>query len=268
MPPAGARSTSALLRRRSPYVEDVSDLTAGVLPSAFYERPTLRVARSLLGKILVHQDPSGLTAGRIVEVEAYRGPEDRAAHTAGGRRTARNEVMWGPAGRLYVYFTYGMHHCCNVVTRPAGSPEAVLLRALEPVAGIAVMRRRRGARPNLPVAVLARGPGNLCRAMAIDRRFDGCDLLDGPIVILDAAPIRSAAIAASPRIGVAYAGDHAQRPWRFFVHDSPAVSGSRVALHTPAHDQSRLIRCRARTGSASPVSKSTPVVSRNRATIM
>lgn len=205
-------------------------LSAPVLPVAFYARPTLRIARALLGKILVHDGPAGITAGRIVEVEAYRGPEDRAAHTAGGRRTARNEVMWGPAGRLYVYFTYGMHHCCNVVTRAAGIPEAVLLRALEPVAGIELMRRRRGLRTDAPVAALARGPGNVCRAMAIDRDLNGCDLIAGPVRILDASPIRAARVATSARIGVAYAGDHALRPWRFFVRDSPAVSASRRAL--------------------------------------
>ncbi|MCC6849691.1 MAG: DNA-3-methyladenine glycosylase [Deltaproteobacteria bacterium] len=200
---------------------------AAALPLAFYARPTLRVARALLGKILVHRSAAGIAAGRIVEVEAYRGPEDRAAHTAGGRRTARNEVMWGPGGRLYVYFTYGMHHCCNVVTRGPGEPEAVLLRALEPLAGLALMRRRRN-RPDLPVAALARGPGNLCRALGIDRRHDGALLTTGPIVVLDAPPVRASMVAVSPRIGVAYAGDHALRPWRFFLRGSSAVSGRRV----------------------------------------
>jgi len=197
-----------------------------VLPAAFYERPTLRVARALLGKILVHRSREGITAGRIVEVEAYRGPEDRAAHTAGGRRTARNETMWGPGGRLYVYFTYGMHHCCNVVTRTSGLPEAVLLRALEPVVGLELMQRRRRSR-EIANAALARGPGNLCRALGIDHRHDGCDLATGPVVILDAPLVRAAAVAVSPRVGVAYAGDDALRPWRFFVRTSPAVSGSR-----------------------------------------
>jgi DNA-3-methyladenine glycosylase len=216
-------SVRAASETRAPLV----DLTAPVLPPDFYRRPTLRVARDLLGKILVHRGRGHVTAGRIVEVEAYRGPEDRAAHTAGGRRTARNEVMWGPGGRLYVYFTYGMHHCCNVVTRAAGQPEAILLRALEPVAGLPLMQHRRGSRRDLSAAALARGPGNLCRAMGIDRRHDGTDLVAGSIVILDAPRVRTAAVAVSPRIGVAYAGDHALRPWRFFVRDSPAVSAHR-----------------------------------------
>ncbi len=202
-------------------------LLAPVLPEAFYAQPTLRVARALLGKILVRRIRGTLLAGRIVEVEAYRGPNDRAAHSAGGRRTARNEVMWGPAGRLYVYFTYGMHHCCNVVTRAAETPEAVLLRALEPVAGVAAMRRRRNAEPELPAAALLRGPGNLCRALDIDRRLNGCDLGAGPVVILDAPALPARRIVASARVGVAYAGSDALLPWRFSVRGSPAVSAPR-----------------------------------------
>lgn len=203
-------------------------LDGDVLPATFYDRPTLRVARALLGKILVHRSPEGLAAGRIVEVEAYRGPEDRAAHTAGGRRTPRNEVMWGDGGHLYVYFTYGMHYCCNVVTRRAGQPEAVLLRALEPLAGVGLMQRRRGNR-GLPTSRLARGPGNLCRALGIDRRHDGCDLVRGAVVILDAPRPAAGTVATSPRIGVDYAGDHALRPWRFHLQGSAAVSRPRAA---------------------------------------
>jgi len=204
--------------------EVYQDLAAAVVPGVLYEQPTLRVARALLGKILVHRSRHGLTVGRIVEVEAYRGPADRAAHSSGGRRTARNEVMWGPPAHLYVYFTYGMHHCCNVVTGAAGKPEAVLLRALEPIAGLDLMRRRR-ARGRLPDHLLCRGPGNLCRAMDIDRRLNGGDLLHGPVCIVDAPRVPAARIAASPRIGVAYAGADAELPWRFYVRDSPAVSG-------------------------------------------
>jgi len=212
------------------------DALAGraVLPVSFYLHPTLRVARALLGKILVHRSAEGVTAGRIVEVEAYRGPEDRAAHTAGGRRTPRNEVMWGPGGRLYVYFTYGMHFCSNVVTRPAGRPEAVLLRALEPVAGIELMRRRRGLERLIPEPLLARGPARLCRAMGIDRRLDGADLVAGPVAILDAPALGPGAVASSPRIGVAYAGEDALLPWRFFVRGSPAVSGRALRARAPA----------------------------------
>ncbi len=184
-------------------------------------RPTLRVARGLLGKILVHRSPAGTTAGRIVEVEAYRGPGDRAAHTAGGRRTPRNEVMWGPAGHLYVYFTYGMHHCCNVVTRGAGYPEAVLLRALEPLDGLDLMRLRRGG---TQVGALCRGPANLCRAMGIDRSLNGTDLTTGPVLLLDAPAVPARRIVTSPRIGVAYAGDYAALPWRFFIRDAVGVS--------------------------------------------
>jgi DNA-3-methyladenine glycosylase len=202
-------------------------LAAPILAAAFYAQPTLRVARALLGKILVHRRRGCVTAGRIVEVEAYRGPEDRAAHTAGGRRTLRNDVMWGPGGRLYVYFTYGMHYCCNVVTRTEGHPEAVLLRAIEPLAGLAVMRRRRRREAAIAATDLARGPGNLCRAMGIDRRLNGADLLVGPVVVLDAPRLPASAVALSPRIGVDYAGDHAHRPWRFFVRGSAYVSGRR-----------------------------------------
>jgi DNA-3-methyladenine glycosylase len=207
-----------------PPPRDPTALAADVLPLAFYLRPTLRVARALLGKILVHRRRGVVTAGRIVEVEAYRGPHDRAAHTAGGRRTPRNEVMWGPGGRLYVYFTYGMHYCCNVVTRDAGVPEAVLIRALEPVAGIPVMQRRRFSGSARSVDALARGPGNVCRAMAIDRRANGADLCAGPIVILDAPLVRAADVVRSTRIGVAYAGPDALLPWRFSVRNSRAVS--------------------------------------------
>ncbi len=193
------------------------------LPRAFYARNALRLARALLGKILVHDGPGGRTAGRIVEVEAYRGPEDRAAHSAGGRRSPRNEVMWGPPGRLYVYFVYGMHHCANVVAAREGIPEAVLLRALEPLEGMEVMRRRRGRK--VPVEHLLRGPACLCKGMGIDRRHNGALLSRGPLKILDAPAIPARAVVRTPRVGVGYAGEHAVRPWRLFVRGNPSVSG-------------------------------------------
>ena len=196
------------------------------LPRSFYLQPTLVVARRLLGKVLVHATPDGVAAGRIVETEAYRGPADRAAHSRGGHRSARNEVMYGPPGHAYVYFVYGMHHCVNVVTQPRDAPEAVLLRALEPLDGIEIMRRRR-ALPDAPAWRLCRGPGALCQALGIDRTRNGADLVAGPLRILDAPDVPRGRVARSTRIGVAYAGADAERPWRWFVTRLPDVSGPR-----------------------------------------
>jgi len=203
-------------------------VSARALPRRLYLQPTLRVARALLGKTLVHDGPEGRTAGRIVEVEAYRGPADRAAHSSGGRRTPRNEVMYGPPGYAYVYFIYGMYFCMNVVCQPAGVPEAVLLRALEPLEGVELMRRRRELAEG-PEWRLCRGPGALCRALGIGRAENGADLVRGPLRILDAPPVPAARLTRTARIGVAYAGPDAARPWRFLVRGSPAVSGPRVA---------------------------------------
>ena len=202
-------------------------MSARALPRRLYLQPTLRVARALLGKTLVHDGPEGRTAGRIVEVEAYRGPADRAAHSSGGRRTPRNEVMYGPPGYAYVYFIYGMYFCMNVVCQPAGVPEAVLLRALEPLEGVELMRRRRELAEG-PEWRLCRGPGALCRALGIGRAENGADLVRGPLRIVDAPPVPAARVARTARIGVAYAGADAARPWRFLLRGSPAVSGPRV----------------------------------------
>ena len=187
------------------------------LARSFYLQPTLRVARALLGKVLVHRTPEGRAAGRIVEVEAYRGPADRAAHT---------ETMWGPPGHAYVYFVYGMHHCVNVVTRAAGVPEAVLIRALDPLDGLDLMRSRRRL-PDAPAWQLCRGPGALCQALGVTRQQNGADLVRGPLRILDAPPVDARRVRRSTRIGVAYAGADALRPWRFLVSATPAVSGPR-----------------------------------------
>jgi len=197
------------------------------LPRSFYLQPTLRVARALLGKILVHEAPEGPAAGRIVEVEAYRGPLDRAAHSAGGHRSPRNETMWGAPGHAYVYFVYGMHHCMNVVTRPPGTPEAVLIRALEPLTGLDLMRVRRQL-PDAPAWRLCRGPGALCRALGVTRAHDGSDLVRGPLRVVDAEPVPSRLVHRATRIGVAYAGPDALRPWRFLVRGTPTVSGPRA----------------------------------------
>jgi len=194
-----------------------------VLGRAFYARDdVLEVARDLLGCLLVVPTRTGRrVSGRIVETEAYRGPEDRASHAYGGRRTARTETMYGAGGTAYVYFVYGMYHQFNVVTNAADVPHAVLVRALEPVEGVDLMRRRRGrARPR----DLASGPGKLCIALGIDRGFDRADLRGDRVWIEAGAALRPREIASGPRVGIDYAGDWAARPWRFWVRDHPCVS--------------------------------------------
>ena len=192
------------------------------LPREFYAGPVLGVARACIGKLLVHKLPEGLIAGRIVETEAYRGPEDRAAHSFGGRRTARTEVMFGPPGFAYVFFVYGMHYQFNVVTNREGAPEAVLIRAVEPVLGIDYMAKQR--KLSTSSRDLSNGPGKLCQAFGIDKRVNGVDLCGQRVFLADGPRTRSLS---SARIGVAYAGDWAQKPWRFFDPKSPYVSRAR-----------------------------------------
>jgi DNA-3-methyladenine glycosylase len=179
----------------------------------------LVVARDVIGKILVHDSPEGRLAGRIVEAEAYRGPEDRAAHSYGGRRTARTEVMFGPPGYAYVFFVYGMHYQMNLVTTEDGAPHAVLLRAVEPLLGLELMQLRRG----LPASDrnLSNGPGKLCQAFGIDRRHYGLDLCGSPLFLAEGSRGR---VVRSARVGVDYAGVWADRPWRFFEQGNPWVS--------------------------------------------
>jgi DNA-3-methyladenine glycosylase len=183
----------------------------------------LRVARALLGRLLVHDAPQGRVAGFIVEVEAYRGAHDPASHAFRGK-TARNAVMFGPAGHAYVYFTYGMHHCLNLVTGREGEASAVLIRALEPATGVESMRKRRGI---ADWRRLARGPGCVAEALGISRRHDGLDLTRGPLWVASAPSRRvSGSVATGPRIGIRKAVD---RPWRFFLAGHPCVSGKRGA---------------------------------------
>ena len=199
-------------------------MSDGKLPREFYtRRDVLAVARALLGQRLVVRARDGSrVAGLVVETEAYRGPEDRASHAFGGRRTRRTEIMYRIGGTAYVYFVYGMHHQFNVVTNVEDVPHAVLVRAVEPLEGVARMRRRRAGRADRE---LASGPGRLCAALGIDRRLDGADLL-GDRVWLEPGPrrIRPSEIACGPRIGIAYAGEWAERPWRFWLAGSEHVS--------------------------------------------
>jgi DNA-3-methyladenine glycosylase len=195
-----------------------------ILQGPFYQQDIIAVSKSLLGKILVHESVEGTVAGRIVETEAYSGPEDRAAHSFGGRRTARNQVMYGQKGRAYVYLIYGMYYCINVTAGAvAGKPEAVLIRALEPVAGQEVMAKRRGAAQG-KILGLTNGPGRLCMAMGITRLQNKLDLTAPPLYIQDAPSIAPEDVVETTRVGVDYAGDWKFKPWRFYVKGNAFVS--------------------------------------------
>ncbi|MEX2136440.1 MAG: DNA-3-methyladenine glycosylase [Chloroflexota bacterium] len=204
MIPAAAAGGSGIAGRPS-FIDD----------RAWFDRSAADVAPDLLGAFLIHDTPAGRIAGRIVEVEAYLGPEDLAAHSSRGQ-TPRNSVMFGPPGHLYVYLVYGMHHCVNVVCGPDAKPEAVLLRAAQLTTGERLARTRRG---KVPAARLAAGPGNLASAFDIERRLNGADLLAGPVRLgRGPAPVE---IDRTARIGVDYAGDWSDRPLRYLIHDDP-----------------------------------------------
>ena len=193
------------------------------LPRDFYTRPNvLHVARDLLGKLLVVPHRNGKrVSGRIVEVEAYRGPQDRAAHSYGGRRTKRTEPMYGVGGTAYVFFVYGMYYQFNVVTNVVDAPQAVLIRAVEPVEGIELMRKRRSSPTEHN---LTNGPGKLCIALNIDRRLDGKDLLGNKVWLEEGVKVPRSRIMSGPRIGIDYAAEWKDKPWRFWIKDNPFVS--------------------------------------------
>lgn len=197
--------------------------TGPKLPRKFYTRPNVvTVARDLLGKLLVVPDKNGRrVSGIIVETEAYRGPMDRAAHSYGGRRTKRTETMYGIGGTAYVFFVYGMYNQFNVVTNVEDAPHAVLIRAIEPVEGIELMRKRRLGQPDHN---LTNGPGKLCIAMGIDRKLDAADLLGDRVWLEQGQTMPRSQIASGPRIGIDYAEEWVDKPWRFWIRDNPFVS--------------------------------------------
>ena len=189
----------------------------------FYTRSdTLSIARELLGKILVVPGADGTrVSGMIVETEAYMGVVDRAAHSYAGRRTARNEITYAEGGHVYVFFVYGMYYQLNIVTGAADDPRVVLIRAIEPIDGIEMMRERRG---EMKDTNLTSGPGKLCIAMGIDRSLNGEDLLGDRIWIENRRSRVNKEIGVGPRIGIDYAGDDVHNPWRFWVKGNPFVS--------------------------------------------
>jgi DNA-3-methyladenine glycosylase len=189
------------------------------LPRSFYEQSTIVVAKQLLGKYLARKHPEGVTIGRIVETEAYVGPQDLACHAAKGR-TARTEVMFGPAGHAYVYFIYGFYNMLNLVTEAKDYPAAVLIRAVEPMDGINLMKERRHSNV---LRQLASGPGKLCQAFGIDRSLNGADLC-GSVLFVEDRGEPAPKLQATSRIGVDYAGKWKNKPFRFLIRGSEYVS--------------------------------------------
>lgn len=189
------------------------------LDSKYYEQPTLELARSLLGKVLVFETDKGTSAGWIVETEAYIGPEDRAAHSFGNRRTPRTEIMYGPPGYAYIYEMH-THSLMNVVSGEVGKPEAVLIRALEPCEGIHLMYERRGEQ--MKETGLTSGPGKLTKALGMGKKYYGHSLSEPPLYIAEGRVTES--IAAGPRIGIGNSGEAKDYPWRFWAAGNRFVS--------------------------------------------
>lgn len=199
------------------------------LDSAFYNRAdVVKIAKELIGKVLVTQFGEVITSGRIVETEAYAGAIDRASHAYGGRRTSRTEVMYQPGGAAYVYLCYGIHHLFNVVTNQKDVPHAILIRAIDPIQGIHTMLDRTGKKR--ADYTLTKGPGNVSKALGIHTSHTGLSLLQNEIYIAsdDLIPAKKDIIA-TPRIGVDYAGEDAKLPYRFILKDNPYVSGKKNA---------------------------------------
>ena len=187
----------------------------------FYLKSASELAPALLGKILVHKTAEGVTSGIIVETEAYIGPDDKGAHSCGGVPTARTAVMFGQGGFAYVYLIYGMYSCFNVVANEKDKPEAVLIRALEPLDGVELMKMRRGTdKPEN----LCSGPGKLCSALGITREQSGADLCKNELFILDMPELSKSEIIVSPRINIDYAEEYRDKLWRYFVKGNKFVS--------------------------------------------
>lgn len=195
-----------------------------ILNRDFYERDTLTVAKELLGKFLVHETVEGTTIGKIVETEAYKGPEDKASHAYNNLRTERTEVQFGPKGHAYIYQIYGMHFCFDVTSgRSVGKPEAILVRALEPIDGVEIMIRRRGVTSSR-IANLTNGPSKLCMAMGITKKQNGKDLCIPPLYIKAGVAVEEKQIMQTKRVNVDYAEKWRHMPWRFFIKDNGFVS--------------------------------------------
>jgi len=199
------------------------------LDRSFYNRDTVQVSRDLLGMYLVHNIHNQRLVGRIVETEAYKGLEDKAAHSYSGKITERNKVMFGPPGYAYVYLIYGMYMCMNIVTEPEGNPCAVLIRALEPVEGLNQMSVNRYARDygelnQQQIKNISNGPGKLCIAMSITKQCYGEDLCGNVLFVAEPMKKKKINIVAAKRINIEYAEEAIHYPWRFYIKGNPFVS--------------------------------------------
>lgn len=199
------------------------------LPREFYQGDTLDVSRRLLGKYLVHKVDGIELIGKIVEVEAYKGPQDKAAHSYNNKRTERVEIMYGPPGFAYIFAIYGMYNCMNIVTAEIGTPNAILIRALEPVSDLNQLSINRYNKSysdlnKRSIIDMTNGPGKLCKALKIDKSNYGDDLCGSRLYLLDNEEDKKIDICTSPRINIDYAEEAIHYPWRFFIRDNPFVS--------------------------------------------
>jgi DNA-3-methyladenine glycosylase len=199
------------------------------LPRKFYERNTLEVAKDLLGKYIIHFTEGTKRVGKIVEVEAYMGPDDKAAHSYNFRRTKRNEVMYGPAGHAYVYIIYGMYNCMNIITEGVDIPRGVLIRAIEPIEGLDEMalsrfNKKYNELKRSQILNLTSGPGKLCIAMNITSADNGEDLCGNKLYVAEDKEKNTFEIVSSKRINIDYAEEYINCPWRFYIKGNPYVS--------------------------------------------
>ncbi len=199
-----------------------------ILNREFYNRDALIVAKELLGKVLVHELYGQKISAKIVETEAYMGIDDKAAHSYGGRRTQRVKVMYGGPGFSYIFFIYGIHYCFNIVTREEGNPQAVLIRAVEPIKGLDIIAENRFGKiysqlSKSKIKNLTNGPGKLCKALAIDRNLNGEDLC-GKKLYVEEGESDKFSIVSAKRVGIDYAEEAKDYPWRFYIEDNIYVS--------------------------------------------
>jgi DNA-3-methyladenine glycosylase len=199
-------------------------VTAIKLNYDFYQQDALTVAKKLIGKMLVRKLPGIEISCKIVETEAYIGPEDKGCHAYQNKRTQRTEAMFSSGGHAYIYFIYGMYYCFNVVASVKDKPEAVLIRAAEPLAGIEIIRENR-AITSKKTADLTNGPGKLCQALAIDKKLNGYNLVTGDeLYIVAGNDEQESRITAAKRINIDYAEEYSEKLWRFYLHGNPFVS--------------------------------------------